>query len=585
LNCHEIWEYDDQNHIQKLASFIALCDLCHYVKHIGLAGILAIKGELDYERVVEHFMKVNGCDRETFEEHRQKAFDQWHERSRYEWNVDLGEYERLVEPGQRSSQPTFVQLRITAGALANCFTQLAARKRSQMEMSMSQDVSREQFILRDLGDGLILQRATVADTEALAAFNAEVHFDRDTQDPDEGVAACTRDLMAGDHPTSVAGDFTVVEDTHSGAIVSSLCLISQRWSYGGIEFGVGRPDLVGTHPDFRRRGLVRAQFEVIHQWSAQRGQKMQAITGSPWFYRQFGYEMALELGGGRVGYMPHVPKLKDGEAEPYGVRPATEADLPFIAQVYEHATKRSPVACVRNEALWRYELHGRSEKSVNRSELRVVESAEGETVGFLAHPPHLWGPRLVVTLYELKRGVSWLAVTPSVIRYLQTTGKAYAVQGEKKESGAFAFWLGTEHPVYQVIHKRLPDTQPPYAWYVRVPDVPDFLRHVAPVLERRLAKSALVGHTGELKISFYRDGLHLVLENGRLTTVEQWAPTEDDQGAAKFSDRTFLQLLFGYRALEELEYAFADCGAGTDEARALLKALFAKQASNLWPVG
>jgi len=444
---------------------------------------------------------------------------------------------------------------------------------------------REQFILRDLGDGLILRRATVADTEALAAFNAEVHFARDTQEPDEGVAARTRDLMAGDHPTSGAGDFTVVEDTHTGAIVSSLCLVSQRWSYGGIEFGVGRPDLVGTHPDYRRRGLVRAQVEVIHQWSAERGQKMQAITGSPWFYRQFGYEMALELGGGRVGYMPHVPKLKDGAAEPYGVRPATEADLPFIAQVYEQATKRSLVACVRDEVLWRYELHGRSEKSVNRSELRVVESAEGETVGFLAHPPHVWGPRLVVTLYELKPGISWLAVTPSVIRYLQTTGKAYAVQGEKKEFGAFAFWLGTEHPVYQVIHKRLPDTQPPYAWYVRVPDVPDFLRHVAPVLERRLAKSALVGHTGELKISFYRDGLHLVLENGRLTTVEQWAPTEDDQGAAKFSDRTFLQLLFGYRALEELEYAFADCGAGTDEARALLKALFPKQASNLWPVG
>ena len=91
-----------------------------------------------------------------------------------------------------------------------------------------------------------------------------------------------------------------------------------------------------------------------------------------------------------------------------------------------------------------------------------------------------------------------------------------------------------------------------------------------------------MGHTGELKISFYRDGLQLVFDNGRLTAVERWVPTDDDEGAAAFPDRTFLQLLFGYRALEELEYAFADCGGGTDEARALLEALFPKQASNVW---
>ena len=35
---------------------------------------------------------------------------------------------------------------------------------------------------------------------------------------------------------------------------------------------VGRPEAVGTRPEYRRRGLVRAQFEVIHAWSAERGE-------------------------------------------------------------------------------------------------------------------------------------------------------------------------------------------------------------------------------------------------------------------------------------------------------------------------
>jgi hypothetical protein len=96
LNCHEIWEYDDQAHTQKLAGFIALCDLCHHVKHLGLAGILAQQGQLDYERVVKHFMAVNGCDRKMFEEVKSQAFRQWQERSRYQWTLDLGEYERFI---------------------------------------------------------------------------------------------------------------------------------------------------------------------------------------------------------------------------------------------------------------------------------------------------------------------------------------------------------------------------------------------------------------------------------------------------------------------------------------------------------
>ena len=97
LNCHEIWEYDDQNHEQHLLGFIALCPLCHHIKHIGLAQILASQGRLDYEKIVEHFMKVNECDRKSFEEYKNQAFSQWRERSRHEWKVDLGEYEHIVK--------------------------------------------------------------------------------------------------------------------------------------------------------------------------------------------------------------------------------------------------------------------------------------------------------------------------------------------------------------------------------------------------------------------------------------------------------------------------------------------------------
>ncbi len=97
LNCHEIWEYDDEHHNQRLRGFIALCEWCHHVKHLGRASILAAQGKLDYERVVQHYMAVNGCDRATFEQQRKEAFRLWKARSQHEWDVDLGEYNQPTD--------------------------------------------------------------------------------------------------------------------------------------------------------------------------------------------------------------------------------------------------------------------------------------------------------------------------------------------------------------------------------------------------------------------------------------------------------------------------------------------------------
>jgi hypothetical protein len=436
--------------------------------------------------------------------------------------------------------------------------------------------------LRDLGNNLLLRRATPADADALADINARIHSDGGPDISDDGIAAWTRDLLTRPHPTFRPGDFTIVEDTRTGQIVSSLNLISQTWTYAGIPFGVGRVELVGTLPEYRRRGLVRAQMDVVHQWSAERGELVQGITGIPWYYRQFGYEMGLVLGGARIGFQPHVPELKDGEPEPFVIRPATSADVPFIMGLYEQSVRSHLIACVRDEAVWRYELSGKSEKNVNRRELRVIETADGEPVGFLAHPHFLWGASLSITAYELKPGVSWLAATPGVIRYAWATGQAYAVRDQKKHE-SFRFDLGLEHPAYEAAADQLPHNWEPYAWYVRVPDIVGFLRHITPALEKRLADSVAAGHTGEFTISWYRGGVRLRLDRGRLS-VEPWQPQPNVNGDVSFPELTFLHVLFGHRTFDELRYAYPDCWTKGGQAPALLKAIFPKQPSRVWPI-
>ncbi len=110
MNCHEVWKYDDDDQTQRLDRFISLCDMCHHVKHIGFAGVLAGEGRLDFEKVVEHFMNVNRCDRATFEEHSREAFAVWRRRSRHRWTVDLGEYRPLTDSTKLPPPPTDEEL-------------------------------------------------------------------------------------------------------------------------------------------------------------------------------------------------------------------------------------------------------------------------------------------------------------------------------------------------------------------------------------------------------------------------------------------------------------------------------------------
>lgn len=435
--------------------------------------------------------------------------------------------------------------------------------------------------IRDLGEGLVLRHATLADEEALVQFNREIHGENEWDT--RGLDDWTRDLISGEGPTFATGDFTVVEDTATGEIVSSCCLISQTWTYEGIPFKVGRPELVGTKKAYRRRGLVKTQFDVIHEWSAERGELVQVITGIPFYYRQFGYAMALNLSGGRFGGELTLPTLKEGEEEPYSLRPVKKKDLPFLMDRYEQGCKRSLISAVWDEALWQYEINGKRKYNINRREFFIIEDAKKEPAGLIAIPPVKWGHSNMLTLFEIAAGVAWTDVIPSVVRFLWQNGLEKAEE-QSTEQKAFGFWLGESHPAYAAAASLLPRERKPYAYYTRVPDLAAFLQAVRPVLEAHLASSAFVNYSGELKLSFYKDGLLFKFEKGRITELRQLNFDELEKSQAQFPPLTFLHLVFGHRSVEDLSKIYIDCTTKDEETANLINALFPKRVSEVWPI-
>ena len=100
LNCHEIWEYDDIKHIQKLNGFIALCDNCHMIKHIGFAEIQASKKLLNMGKLIKHFMDINKVNKKFFEDHYTKSFEVWKKRSKHKWETNLSKWSFLISNKQ-----------------------------------------------------------------------------------------------------------------------------------------------------------------------------------------------------------------------------------------------------------------------------------------------------------------------------------------------------------------------------------------------------------------------------------------------------------------------------------------------------
>ena len=99
LICHEVWHYNDKTCTAELRGLVALCEMCNHVKHIGLAGILAREGKLDFDKVIAHFKKVNECDIEMLISHHAEAASQWETRSGIDWNIQLSKRMQKIFPG------------------------------------------------------------------------------------------------------------------------------------------------------------------------------------------------------------------------------------------------------------------------------------------------------------------------------------------------------------------------------------------------------------------------------------------------------------------------------------------------------
>jgi hypothetical protein len=316
---------------------------------------------------------------------------------------------------------------------------------------------------QDLKDGLLLRWAKPADNDKLVSLAFAVLDEAEEAHP--FVSILVNDWTEGKFPTLHHKDITVVEDTHTGQIVSPMCLFSDIWHYGSSPIKVGRPKLVMTHPDYRRRGLIRKQFYVIHNLSAQCGETMQVITGIPSFYRQFGYDLALDLGGGYRIYPPNFPKLSDDIVGDFSLRnPVSEADRTFVRKLHQTNTKSLLFSMAVPEPAWEFEFDGYTDGSDGKFHWLIIENKDGKPLGYLHHNHIFWSPVMDINFLYLTPEIGYLNLLPNLLKGLWDIAQRKFVDDTFEhftdEIRGLHFQLGRDHPIYDAIGRDLDHPMP-----------------------------------------------------------------------------------------------------------------------------
>lgn len=450
-------------------------------------------------------------------------------------------------------------------------------------------------VIEDLGDGLIMRSAVRADADALAEFCAKVFIDEESGTEAYWIAEWIRDIVGKPHPTLSLDDVIIVEDVEKGCYASTTTYLTQTLSYDGVEFEIGRPEIVGTHDEYRNRGLIRKQFDVMHRWALERGHHVQIILGIPSYYRQFGYEYALHAEGGRQTSIHTFPRWGDKEDRKFRLREPTVDDVSFITKILNESAKRSLVSPVFREDEVRYMTFDRTERSAvcHRTAILCNSAGDvfGEPIGVMMYAMVTPIDLGCILRLEMSEPRYWREALPSALReFVELADKASKEDPDPERSiKSVRLDMQPDHPAFIFDDGAL--GQPPerqYGWYVRVPDIAAFLQKISPALEKRLEGSLHAGRTGDLVLRLDRDTVNIAFEDGRITDVVAHSAAHRNAvssgwrtATARFPGMSFLPVLLGMRSVGETLLAHTDANVGSRSDRHLIETLFPKRSSDI----
>jgi predicted acetyltransferase len=369
-----------------------------------------------------------------------------------------------------------------------------------------------------------------------------------------------------DRPGRRPDQVILVEDAQAGQVASSVSLVEQTWTYEGIPIHVGEVGIVSTRPEYRRRGLVRTQFDIYHRMARRAGCLLSVISGIAYYYRQYGYEYIIATGGGLRLLSEQILLPPEGETSSYQVRRAMPEDWPQVLAFYRTSVQELCLAAVATDSIWHHQ-HSMPAEVSELKETYLVER-DGQPCGYLRLNANElgWDKGVVISAAYLPGQEMCL----SALRFARALA-------DQRQQHTITVGIPLSIPLVQLARDLGGEPCDGYAWQVRVLDAVRFLLTIAPALERRLAQSAFAGLDDTIMLNLYREALVLRFRGGRLLSV---STTHDGEHADMSCPPAVAPMCWlGYRSVDEVVSWYPDASCRNRQRQRLLDALFPKRAS------
>ncbi len=366
-----------------------------------------------------------------------------------------------------------------------------------------------------------------------------------------------------------------VRDLDKGFFVSSLNAIPSVWSYAGIPLRNLELGYVGTLPEYRKRGLVRALYREFFEKELSRGKyEISTIQGIPYYYRQFGYDFIIPAWRSvflRTNQVPDVPSEIKPAWMRLSVHPATKSDLDSIIRLYNEMRSRTLISTVRERSLWLIQEQQRRE--YENEFITYVLKRGKEVEGYF---------RLIARESTNDPGNGFLDVRESSIRTYDGVRRILQFLKEKcKEKGLNLIALsGSINSNLSQIGLDLGgNLSRGWKHQLRIPDMIRFLKRIRPVLEKRLRKTMFEKLTKEVTINTYRHCYVLCFQEGKIQQIKNLGIHENGKHLSfRAPPNDFAKLLLGQYSIDELSNQNIDfLVAGP--IKSLIATLFPKQES------
>jgi N-acetylglutamate synthase-like GNAT family acetyltransferase len=387
---------------------------------------------------------------------------------------------------------------------------------------------------QNLADNLVLRCALKSDIKAILDHVVIVHG--------KEIVPMTRRMLKA-HPDFPIEDNFIVEDTSTGKVVAYVCLMRSTCVLEGVSFPVGHMEIVGTLPEYRNQGLIRKLNDVFNQRVEEYKLPLVVIIGIAYYYRKYGYEYAIPNGGVLTVAKDLVPSLDSGEKELVIIKKVRSSTISDYLKCRKK--ENSYLNFYRDLNVEEMKYFGKGKLGEELARIFYLVKQGNNYVGCFS---------LTVAWKSLEIQGLWvedLSVIPSILRYAKKVAidKELPLRINKPSNPAITSYL--ERNLRSKFRR-------PYAWYVKIPSIPQFLMTIKPVLNKRLAKSDFHKFNETLRLSCYNEGYELSFNKGKLIKVKRINQQGIKNMHVALPPMVVYQLLMGYRSFEELERIYPD---------------------------